>query len=138
MVTIMRHATVRTLPASYLQACDTFRPRRAAQRATRRTSLSAIPFIDFHILAGLPNGFVFQHSSKARPASIQDGFRHLGFSQLAGIDITNDDAAVGSRKSGGFFVEKIFSRIGDFGVNGSSAFKFGRLVAAHKARQSLL
>ena len=134
MVTIMRHTTVRTNPISYFKTCDTSRPRFTAQRAARRAGLSTVPFIAFDILAAMLNSLVRQHCPERRPASIQDGFRHLGFSQLAGIDVTNDYAAVRSRKSGRFCVEKVASRVGDLRVNGLSSF----LVASPLCHGKLL
>lgn len=125
--------TVRTDPVSYSKHCDAFRSRSAAQRAARRASLSAIPFIDLDILAAQRNRFVVQHLSKSRPASVKNGLSHSCFSQLTGIDVTNDDSPIGLDKSRGLFVKKIFSRIGNLGVNSlNSLFVSGSLCLAKR------
>ena len=96
--------------------------------------MSAVPFIDLDILATQRNRFVVQHLSKGRPASIKNGFSHPCFCQLTGIDVSNDDSPVGLDKPCGLFVKKIFSRIGDFGMDRLSAFFVSRALRYGKSR----
>ena len=54
-ITIMRHSTLRTDPASYSEVCDTFRPRLAC---TRRTDSGRERFIDFLVPSPVRDRFV--------------------------------------------------------------------------------
>jgi hypothetical protein len=54
-ITIMRHATLRTDPASYSEVCDTFRSRLAC---TRRTDSGRERFIDFLVPSPVRGRFV--------------------------------------------------------------------------------
>lgn len=78
---------------SYSKRAHTFRTT-VGNTPAARARLGSPSFIDFNKSRPVPSGFVselrFQHS----PACIQDGLRHLGFDELGGADISDDDQGV--------------------------------------------
>ncbi|HKJ60388.1 MAG TPA: hypothetical protein VKA94_00130, partial [Hyphomicrobiales bacterium] len=117
MVTIVKSAT-RTLPASYSQACDTFR---AASCTARRTGYGSPSFVGFIIPGSVPTGFVAELVAEHRPTGVKHGFSHPSFGELSGIHVTNDDQGVFPRDAGRRLVNLMFARVGDLGVDRADA-----------------
>ncbi len=107
-ITIMRHPTLRTYPASYSELCDTFRPRLAR---ARRTDSGRERFIDFLVPSPVRGRFVAEHASEGGPASIENGFRQAGFGEFGGVHIAHGDVIELSNDAGRELVVKVTSGI---------------------------
>lgn len=114
MVTIMNRTTLTTLPASYSKLSYAFRPRQAS---AGRADLGRVPFIAFNILTTAQSRFVGEHLPERRPTCVQNRFGQSGFSKFAGIDITYNNGAIGSRKARGRGMKKMFSSVRNLGMD---------------------
>jgi S1/P1 Nuclease len=103
-ITIMRHPTLRTSPASYSELCDAFRPRLAR---AKRTDSGRARFIDFLVPGSVRSRFVAEHVSEGRPACIENRFRQAGFSESGGIHIAHGDVIELSNDAGRELVVKV-------------------------------
>ena len=109
---VMRSA-VGAIPLPLIQACLAFRPGNASALVA---GLGGETFIDNSEQYLMPNGLVLKHRSEGRPASIQDGFRHLGLCQTGGIHVADEYGAVLPNKARGKLVQVIFATVRDLGV----------------------
>ena len=90
--------------------------------------MSAVPgvgFIDFPDPATGAIALVLQLSPEHRPARIEHAFRHVRFSQASGVHIANEDGPMFFDKPGAELVQKVFSAIGNLGVD-----RLGTLLVA--------
>jgi hypothetical protein len=130
-VAIMNRTAFATFPSSYSKLAYAFRPRDAS---AFRAALGTVPFIDLQIFAAVPNGFIRQHLPEGRPASIQNGLRHSGFRQLAGIDIAHNDTPESSGDARGLNMVVVLADVRDLGVDCAHAI----LVACTLGLRKLL
>jgi hypothetical protein len=109
-ITIMRHPTLRTGPASYSEVCDTFRPRLAC---ARRTDSGRERFIDFLVPGPVRRRFVAEHVSEARPACIEHRLRQAGLGESGGVHITDRNIVELPNDARRKFMVKVTADIGD-------------------------
>ena len=109
-ITIMNTATLRTNPAPYSKACDTFRPR-IGQSAAIRTGLGCITLADFLKPCAMLNSLVREFVSKSRPSSIKHRLGHSGLGQACGIHVTYRDVIKLTHDAGAELVVKIIAAI---------------------------
>lgn len=117
-VPVMDRSAFAARPLSYSEACGTFR---AAARTARRAGSGRISFVGFHKFTPVPNGFVSEHVSESRPASIKDRLRHGGLRQAGCVDVSNNDLGVGSYDSRRLLMQEMPASIFNLGVNGLDA-----------------
>src|ERR1700680_1068536 len=122
-ITIMRHPTLRTDPASYSEVCDTFRPRLAC---ARRTDSGRERFIYFLVPSPVRSRFVAEHVSEGRPACIEHGLRQAGFGESGGIRIADRDVVELSNDAGRPLVVKVAARAADARVDIGHLTPFAR------------
>jgi hypothetical protein len=103
-ITIIRHSTLSTHPASYSEVCDTFRPRLAL---ARRTDSGRERFIHFLVPSSVRNRFVAEHASEGRPACVKNRLRQAGLGESGGIHIADRNVIELSNDTGREFMVKI-------------------------------
>ena len=108
--------TALTGPFSYSKACSTFRTV-GAHRATTRTGLGGVPFIDFQKHSACVLAFIFQQSFQCRPASVQHRLGHVRLCQPRAGHVPDHDQAVIIHQPPAEFMQRIVPPIADFGVN---------------------
>lgn len=114
----MDRATLKAIPVSYAQP---FQPFRAAPCFTRRTGLGSPSFIDLNKSRPVPSGFVSELRSQYSPACVEHGFRHPCFGELGRADIADYDQGVFAGKPRRRLVKLVFARVGNLGVDRTSA-----------------
>lgn len=119
-VPIVGRSAVRTNPVPYSKRAYTFR---AAARITpaARTHLGSKSLIGFNVRSSVPAGLVAEHRPERRPACIQNGFSHSGFSKLGWLHIADNDQTISTRNLCAFNMKMMPARIGNLCVDGSRA-----------------
>jgi len=104
----------------YSKRAHTFRTAVGDFPAARARSGSP-SFVGLNVNSPVPAGFVAELRTQHSPARIQDGLRHLGFRELGGADIADDDQGVFADKPRRRLVKLVFARVGDLGVDRTDA-----------------
>lgn len=124
--------TALTGPFSYSKTRSTFRTV-GAQRATTRTGLGGVPFIDFQKYPACVLAFVFQQGFQRGPSRVEHGLGHFGFRQAGAGDVAHNDQPVVINQLPTELVQRILAPVGDLGVDG-----FDALLVAGALRGSQL
>src|SRR3990167_1817585 len=110
----MQATAITTLPFSNSQACDSFRP---SDCTAFGADLGRETFVDFLEPHTARDRFIGEHGSECAPASVQDGFCHLGFCQAGSIHVADEDCRVLTNEAGTEFVQVVFPAVLDLGVD---------------------
>jgi hypothetical protein len=138
-ITIVMGAAFRTSPFLRLfseqasKSCDTSRPR-LGQRATSRTGLGGIRFVDNLEPYTCVIALVFERVSEHRPAHIEHGFCHPRLCQLARVHVTNEDGTMLTYQPGAEFVQEVFPAVCDGGVDRANTIFFSGTLNQAKPR----
>jgi len=117
-VTVVNRAAVAAFPFSH---SEVFQSSRTADASAIGTDLGSQPLTSLLILHPVPSGFIAELASKERPAGVEDGFCHPCPDELGGIDVADNDVAIGVHQARRFDMEVMSSGGADFAVNGSGA-----------------
>ena len=115
-ISIMFDTTVTAGPRSYSQPRDTFRPRRAVFRPTRRTGLGRTAFVDFLERGSVRDRFVAELVSEGRPGRVVDAVRHPGSGELGSRHVADRDVIETPHQIERELVLEIGTGIRDLGV----------------------
>ena len=108
-VTIMRRAAA-TRPTALIQSRTPFR---AGDYAACVAGLGTPTLVHFLERRAMPNGLVRELRPEGRPACVKDAFRHAGFGELRGRDVTDRDVIKLLHQSVRQLVQEVPARIGD-------------------------
>src|SRR6195256_4818146 len=113
-VTIMDRRAHSTLPSPHSKIFPAFG---AGAAVTHAAGLGGKRFIDFLEPHASVSAFVQQHGSECAPSRIEHRLPLSSLRQRGGIHVADEQSTVASHHPGAEFVQKIFSAIGDLGVN---------------------
>ena len=82
-----------------------------------RARLGGPSFVCLNVNSSVPTGFVAELRTQHPPTRVQDGLCHLGFCELGGTDIADDDQGVFADNPRRRLVKLVFARTGDLGVD---------------------
>lgn len=129
----MNLAALRASPSSYAERAHTFRAARGNAPASR-ARLGSESFIDLQIHSSMLASFVLELVSQHRPASVEDGFRHLRSLEVGRADIADNDQSVFTRDPSGRDVKMMPSGIGNLGVDRLRTFLFTSALSGTNRR----
>ena len=110
----MVRSAIRAIPFPLIQTCLTFRPGNATAFVAGLGTPSFVDFREQHLRL---MAFVLKHRSERRPASVQDGLRHLGFCQAGRVHVADEDCPVLVNEACRNLVQVILAAVGNLGVN---------------------
>ena len=128
-VPVVCSATSTARPGAHAQARQ---PLGAASLVAVAALLGGESFVDFFEPGACVIAFVPKHGSERAPARIQHGLCHVGFSEARRAYVADEDGAMLCNKRRGVFVQKVFSAVTDFLVDGAGAL---HLVGPLRHRQ---
>jgi len=126
-VTIMDRSAQNALPSSHSKTLPAFR---AGAAVTRAAGLGGKRFIDFLEPHACVSAFIQQHGSEGAPSRIEHRLRLSSLRQRGGIHVADEEGTVACHQAGAEFVQKIFSAVGDLGVNRPRACSLARTLCA--------
>lgn len=102
---------------SYSKRAHTFRTT-VGDCPAARARLGSPSFVGFNKTRPVPAGLVFEHVPQHRPTCIENGFSHpSSLGKLCGADIADNDKLVFASYLSARFVELIFARVCNLGVD---------------------
>lgn len=132
-VAIVRRPAVRTFPASHSKRTHTFGAA-VGNGPASRARLGSPSFVSLNIHR-LPSGsLVSQHVPERRPASVHDGFRHLGFRKPSGVHIANNDQFILPSDPRGMLMKVVTARICDLRMDRAHPLLVPRSLSGRQRR----